>query len=76
METRVRIKSSVCNHFWAAVVPGMGILQIPYVHALRTVACPKCVTLDRAGELMTSLRRELFGKKAARQTRRERNESS
>jgi len=65
MESRVRIKSSVCNHWWAATVPGMGILQIPYIGALRTVACPKCVTLDRAGELLTGLRREIWAKKAA-----------
>ena len=65
METRVRIKSNVCNHWWAATVPGMGVLSIPYVHALRTVACPKCNTLASVGELFSGIRRELFGRKAA-----------
>jgi len=59
---RVRIKSTVCGHWWAAVVPGKGILALPYVRALRACPCPRCVTLAHAAEALEEARQALWGR--------------
>jgi hypothetical protein len=68
MESRVRIRSSVCGHWWAAVVPGRGMLTLPYVLALRTCPCPKCLALALGGKMLDQIRadgrRALFARAA------------